>query len=154
MLRCGDLVRLKVDDVRNHNGTIHKQFKIATQKTKETITVGLTDKTRELLALLINQDNKWGVDYLFTPFGRPHDGHLSEVTLRKLVKDWARAAHLNPENYSGHSLRRTKAVFMYRETKDYEMVRVALGHKSLAHTIKYLGVKGKDVAETARSFDM
>lgn len=154
MLRCGDLVRLRVSDVRDFSGTIHKQFDLATQKTGETVNVGLTDKARNLLGELIAKEGKWTEDFLFTPQGNAHGEHISEVMLRKIVKKWAEAAHLDAKKYSGHSLRRTKAVFIYRETKDFEQVRVLLGHKSLAHTIKYLGIKGKDAAKSARSFDL
>lgn len=155
MLRCGDLLRLEVGNVRAFNGSIRESFDLVMEKTGETVTVGLTDKARELLAQLIVEEGKYSDDFLFTPAARVHGDHLSEVMYRRIVKQWAAAAHLNPELYSGHSLRRTKAVFIYRETKDYEMVRQALGHtSSLSHTIKYLGIKSKDAARTARSFDL
>jgi integrase len=154
MLRCGDLLRLRVSDVRDINGRIMADLPFATKKTGVTVDIGLTDKTRALVASLIEEEGKWDDDYLFTQSGQPHGKPLSEVMLRRIIKRWAAAAHLNADNYSGHSLRRTKAVFVYRQTKDYETVRVMLGHESLAHTIKYLGIKGKDAAATARSFDL
>jgi site-specific recombinase XerD len=46
-------------------------------------------------------------------------------------------------------LRRTRAAFIYEQTKDLEVVRQVLGHKSLAATQAYLGVneaKAHDIA--------
>jgi len=155
MLRCGDLLRLRISDVKDINGRIRTDLSYATKKTGATINIGLTDKTRALLESLIREEEKWEDDYLFTQDRQPHaSSPLTEAAFRRIIKQWARAAHQDPDNYSGHSLRRTKAVFLYRQTKDYEMIRVALGHESLAHTIKYLGIKGKDAAMTARSFDL
>ena len=80
--------------------------------------------------------------------------HLSEVALRQIVKGWAEIAEVDPEFYSGHSMRRSKAVIVYRETRDPEIVRQMLGHSSLAHTIAYLGVDKEDVAAVALRFDV
>jgi integrase len=71
-----------------------------------------------------------------------------------LVKQWAAIAERDPVKYSGHSLRRTKAVLIYRETNNPELVRQMLGHTSLAHTIAYLGVKGDDVSAMSRRFEI
>jgi integrase len=71
-----------------------------------------------------------------------------------LVKAWAAIAERDPARYSGHSLRRTKAVLVYRETNNAELVRQMLGHTSLAHTVAYLGVRGEDVSAMSRRFEI
>jgi integrase len=154
MLRCGDLLRLRVLDVRDHVGGIRERFNIVQEKTGATVQVTLTPKTREALAELIAAEGKWLEDYLFTPEGKPHDRHISEVLLRRIVKGWARIAHLDPRRYSGHSLRRSKAVLVYRETRNVAAVSRMLGHSSLAHTLGYLGVREDEVFDLARKFDI
>lgn len=52
------------------------------------------------------------------------------------------------ENISGHSLRKTYATWIYEDTRDLEMVRIALGHKSIETTKLYLGIK-KEVLKRA-----
>ena len=91
---------------------------------------------------------------MFTRRGEPHGQHISEVALRLLVKAWAAIAERDLAKYSGHSLRRTKAVLVYRETNNAELVRQMLGHTSLAHTVAYLGVKGEDVSAMSRRFEI
>lgn len=153
MLRASDLVRIKVNAVRSHKGDIAKAFAVKQRKTREVVHLGLTERTREAIAALIEAQGKWGTDFLFT--GRdPHGPHLSEVMLRLLVKKWAAIAKLDPTKYSGHSLRRTKAVLVYRETGNPEAVRQMLGHTSLAHTVAYLGVQAADVSAMSRQFEI
>lgn len=154
MLRCGDLVRLKVNMVRDGNGEILDRVSVLQDKTASAVQITLTNKTRELLARLISEQEKWGDDYLFTAERDPHGPHLTETSLRRLVKDWARMCHLDPSRYSGHSLRRTKAVFLYRETRNAEAIRQMLGHTSLAHTVAYLGVTSDEVSDLAKRFDI
>lgn len=65
---------------------------------------------------------------LFARQGQPHAQHISEVALRLLVRTWAHIAERDPGKYSGHNLRRSKAVLVYRETNNAKLVRQMLGH--------------------------
>lgn len=152
MLRCGDLLSLRVRDVRDHHGGIRERFTVVQQKTGTPVQITLTPATREAVARLIASEGKWEDDRLFTAAGDAHGAALSEVFLRKIIKGWARLVHADPRRYSGHSLRRTKAVFVYRETRNPEVCRQMLGHTSLAHTVAYLGVKEAEVSDLALKF--
>lgn len=154
LLRCGDLVRLRVRDVTTHTGDIRLNLDVTQDKTDQPVTVHLTPQTRQSLTALIKETEKFAGDYLFTREGANHGQHLSEVMLRRLVKDWARIARLDPKEYSGHSLRRSKAAFIYEETQNVEVCRQMLGHASLAQTMKYLGVDKKKVADVAMKYDI
>ena len=140
--------------MRTHTGQVVDAFQVRQKKTRAPVSLGLTERTRQSIAALIEREGKWSDDYLFTAAGKPHGGHLSEQMLRIIVKKWAILAHLDPTRHSGHSLRRTKAVLIYRETLNPELVRQMLGHKSLAHTVAYLGVRGDDVSAMSRKFDI
>jgi integrase len=154
MLRASDLVRLRVNELRDHKGGIIESFVIQQTKTHEPVHLGLIERTRASVAELIKAEGKYGDDFLFTRTNHPHGAHLTETALRTLVKDWAVIAERDPEKYSGHSLRRTKAVLVYRETNNAELVRQMLGHTSLAHTVAYLGVRGEDVSAMSRQFEI
>jgi len=111
----------------------------------------LSDRTRASLIQLIGAE---GDDYLFTRAGAPHRQHITEAALRLLVKSWTAVAERDPSKYSGHSLRRTKAVVVYREPNNAEPVRQMLGHTSLAHTVAYPGVTGESVSAMSRRFEI
>lgn len=154
MLRAGDLVRMRVSDILDHKQEVITNFQIVQDKTETPVYVQLTPKTRAALKFLINHQEKYGDDYLFTRQGNCHGKHLSEVALRDLIKEWAAIVDVDPKHYSGHTLRRSKAVIIYRETRDAEVVRQLLGHASLSHTVAYLGVEKEDVAKVALRFDV
>lgn len=153
MLRSSDLLTLKRLDVE-HRGEIVTDLRLAQQKTGGGVHCRITPKTQAALRTLIKAEDKWSGDYLFTRYGKPHGHHISSVQFRSLVKTWARYAHRNPADYSGHSLRRTKAAFIYQETRNPEIVRRLLGHGSLAATIHYLGVATQDALDVAAKYDI
>lgn len=51
--------------------------------------------------------------------------------------------------YGTHTWRRTKALLIYRRTKNLRAVQLLLGHTKLEITIRYLGIEVDDNLETA-----
>jgi site-specific recombinase XerC len=43
----------------------------------------------------------------------------------------------DPREYGTHSLRRTKATLIYRQTKNLRAVQLLLGHRKLESTVRY-----------------
>lgn len=60
------------------------------------------------------------------------------------------AKSLNLKNISGHSLRKTYAWRLWKATKNLEYVRIALGHKSIEVTKRYLGLDEELKSEAAK----
>ena len=48
------------------------------------------------------------------------------------------AAGLDPSAYGTHSMRRTKAILIYKRTKNLRAVQFLLGHSKLVPTLRYL----------------
>ena len=55
--------------------------------------------------------------------------------------------------YGTHSLRRTKATLIYRQTKNLRAVQLLLGHTKLESTVRYLGIELEDALEIAEGTD-
>lgn len=156
LLRASDLLALRVSDVRDAAGEIRSGVTIRQKKTGQPLTVELSTSTRVALAHLIHAEAKAAVDYLFaarrpsalpTPLSRRWYGHL--------VKDWAQLAGItDTAAFSTHSLRRTRAAYIYENTNNLEAVRRVLGHKSLASTSAYLGVDDSKALDVARKFQL
>ena len=51
--------------------------------------------------------------------------------------------------YGTHTLRRTKATLIYRQTKNLRAVQLLLGHTKLESTTRYLGIEVDDALEIA-----
>ena len=65
-----------------------------------------------------------------------------------------KAIGLEPSGYGMHSLRRTKAAEIYRETGNLRAVQLLLGHTKVDNTVRYLGVALEDALRTAECVDI
>ena len=51
---------------------------------------------------------------------------------------------LDPTAYDTHTIRRRKASFIYRRTKNIRAVQLLLGYIKLESTVQYLGIEVED----------
>ena len=72
----------------------------------------------------------------------------------RLVADWVASIGLDPAKFGTHSLRRTKAVLIYRRTGNLRAVKLLLGHTKIECTVRYLGIEVDDAIEIAEKIDM
>ena len=149
LLRGGDLLSLRVGDVLDERGEVCKRFTLKMAKTGHEVTCTLTENARHAIQALMAAQGKTEASYLFTGTGRDRGDHLATRTLRDIVKGWAADLNLDPRRYSNHSLRRSRAHHIYSQTGNVEAVRQLLGHRSLAETMKYLGVEAEDALKLA-----
>lgn len=156
LLRASDLLALRVVDVQDAVGGIRAKLTIQQKKTGQALPVSLTTSTQATIATLITKSGKGPGDPLFTAQVARNGVPARPLTRRhygRLVKSWARLVGIqDPAAFSTHSLRRTRAAFIYKESKNLEAVRRVLGHKSLAATSAYLGIDDDQALEVADQF--
>lgn len=155
MLRSSDLLNLTVEEVTNHQGKVLKEFHLRQQKTKAGNLVSISPETQKNLLKWIQVSKKYADDFLFTGITK-HTLHkkLSHVQHTRLVKKWAESIKLNPVEYSTHSVRRTKAAYLYQMTGNIEAVRLLLGQKSVSATSAYLNIDKRQALNIAESFEL
>lgn len=151
MLRGSDLVRLRTDTIIDWQGQVVDEFVISQKKTRRKVTMALTDMTKKHVEVWLTHIGKTRT-YVFP--GRYHGEHLSIDRYRAAVKQWARIARVDPRKYSTHSIRRTKASIVYKETGSIEVVRQLLGHRDTSATSAYLDVGTAEVMEIARKIEV
>ncbi len=61
---------------------------------------------------------------------------------------------MDPTMYGTHSMRRTKATLIYRQTKNIRAVQLLLGHSKLESTVRYLGIDIDDALEISEQIDV
>lgn len=147
-LRSADMLSLRVDDVRDTKGSIREIVKTHQRKLtrhsgkaarKIAIECQLTERTRAVLAIWCE--------------GKPDDAPLFDLScrqLRRLVKTWAVNAGLEAGEHAAHSLRKTIPAAIYAQSRDLESARIILGHSSLEHTSRYLGISRPTAFAAAR----
>jgi integrase len=145
MLRISDLLSIRICDVVDSNGNVRDEIALTQKKTEKPVRCVLGPKSREAIA-----------EYLGTIKCSPKE-RLFGIDIRqaqRLMKLWMEIIHVDGRRYSPHSLRRTKASIIYRETKNIEAVRQLLGHASVAATSAYLGVEQDEALALARSIEV
>ena len=154
MLRGVDLLALTVADVTDHEGRIRDEFMARQQKTGQGTLVSLTPDTRKALARWIAASRKLPWAPLFTRLRGDPNQAISTWQYRMLVKKWVGYARLDPTIYSSHSLRRTKAAYIYEQTRNVEAVRELLGQSTVSATSAYLNVGMRRALEIAKQLEM
>ena len=56
--------------------------------------------------------------------------------------------------YGTHTMRRTKATLIYRQTKKLRAVQLLLGHSKLDSTVRYLGIEIDDALAMSEQIDI
>jgi Phage integrase family len=67
----------------------------------------------------------------------------------RLVSGWVATIGLDPHFFGTHSLRRTKATLIYRQTGNLRAVQLLLGHTKIESTVRYLGIEVDDALAIA-----
>ena len=123
------------------------------QKTQQPVRFELTDQTRKAVENWLSQANLSMSDYLF-PSRCNITSHISTRQYARLVKQWVEMIGLDPAIYGTHSLRRTKATLIYKQTKNLRAVQLLLGHTKLESTVRYLGVEVDDALEMSEQTEV
>jgi len=151
-LRACDLLSLRVSDVSN-DGQVNRRATILQQKTQSPVKFEITSRTRRSIERWIDMAKLSRTQFLF-PSRQPASRHLSLRQYSRIVGSWVRRAGLDPTMYGTHSMRRTKATLIYRQTKNIRAVQLLLGHSKLESTVRYLGIEVDDALEMSEKIDM
>jgi integrase len=152
MLRACDLVKLLVRDIC-HGDEIQSRAQVIQKKTHKPVQFEITQKTRNAVKNLIEQEGLTFDDYLFKSRQR-NSIHLSTRQYLRIVDAWVTSIGLDKVVYGTHSMRRTKASIMYKETKNLRAIQILLGHTKIDTTVRYLGVEVDDALELAEKIDV
>ena len=94
------------------------------------------------------------LDEFVFPSRIDHAGHISTRQYARLVDEWVTGIGLRPEDYGTHSLRRTKASIIYKQTGNLRAVQILLGHTKIESTVRYLGVDVEDALALAEGTEV
>ncbi|MBL4640164.1 MAG: tyrosine-type recombinase/integrase [Kordiimonadaceae bacterium] len=151
-LRACDLVALTMQDITEGTGIKHRAL-VLQHKTGRPVRFEITKQTRDSVTAWIAKANLTRGDYLF-PSRVKRSHHLSTRQYARTLKSWVKGIDLDPACYGTHSLRRTKATLIYRQTKNLRAVQLLLGHSKLESTVRYLGIEVDDALAIAEQIEI
>jgi integrase len=151
-LRACDLLALRVSDVAN-SGQVQSRATIRQRKTKRPVRFEITARTRKSVEDWIAAAELSDSAYLF-PSRISRSPHLSTRQYARILNAWVSEIGLDSTRYGTHSMRRTKATLIYRQTKNLRAVQLLLGHSKLDSTVRYLGIEIDDALEMSEQIDV
>jgi integrase len=140
-LRAGDLIKLKVNDVRYLK--VGDTLTIKESKTGKD-NIFLVNKTvYKALKNYLEKVQPEDENYVFA--SRKGKSHIQSQAVSKLVKKWTRAINLRG-NYGAHTLRKTWG-YIQRTVHGvgFEIICKRYGHSSPSITMRYLGIQDREV---------
>lgn len=151
-LRACDLVKIRVGDIAEGNG-IKRRAQVLQQKTGRPVRFEITKQARDSILDWLEKTGSSPGGYLF-PSRIDRKQHLSTRQYARVLKSWVQEIGLDPSRFGTHSLRRTKASLIYKQTKNLRAVQLLLGHSKLESTVRYLGIEVDDALEVAERIEI
>lgn len=135
-LRCGDVARIRIEDIDTRRRLLHVRAKGG--RGEPTHWDPIPDQAWDALVDWIRGQRLRG-GHLVRSYQQPEAG-LQPATVSKMVGEWIRAAGLKDFAYDGrsaHALRHTCAQHMLDGGAELREVQFALGHRSIRSTELY-----------------
>jgi integrase len=146
------VVSIRVEHIAP-NGYAMDRATIRQKKTGRPVRFELTDQTRMAIDEYLQQIGRKPGQFLFAGLGNGGRG-LPTRQYARLVHKWVASIGLDPAKFGTHSLRRTKAVLIYRRTGNLRAVQLLLGHSKIESSVRYLGIEVDDAIEIAEKIDI
>lgn len=143
-VRIGDLVS---------GGRVRSRAMVVQQKTRRPVQFELLEPARASLLDWLERRGGGLGEFAFPSRADP-DRHISTRQYARLVDEWVSAIGLRCEDYGTHSLRRTKAAIIYKQTGNLRAVQILLGHTKIETTVRYLGVEVEDALALAEGTEV
>lgn len=151
-LRGCDPVKIKIDELVS-GARIRQRAIIVQQKTGRPVQFELLEPARSSLLQWLERRGGSLDEYVF-PSRVDRLTHMSTRQYARLVDEWVTAIGLRREDYGTHSLRRTKAALIYKQTGNLRAVQILLGHTKIETTVRYLGVEVEDALALAEATEI
>ncbi|MFS0577287.1 tyrosine-type recombinase/integrase [Sporosarcina sp. 179-K 3D1 HS] len=141
-LRAGDIVKLRIEDVKGRT-----QFKVREGKTRKERTVHISAIMPDI------------ADYIES-IGNPSQGWLfpsrkgdKNITTTQCYRILTEAGELIGKRDVGtHSMRKTFGYHYYKRTKDVATLMEIFNHESQRTTLRYIGITEEEVGNSLKDF--
>jgi len=151
-LRGCDIVKVKIGDLVS-GGRVRSRAIVTQQKTGRPVQFELLEPARASILAWLECRGGTLEDFLF-PSRVDKAGHVSTRQYARLVDEWVSGIGLLPQDYGTHSLCRTKASIIYKQSGNLRAVQILLGHNKIESTVRYLGVDVEDALTLAEGTEV
>jgi len=141
-LRISDILRLKVEDVKDQTGEIKEYLDLNEKKTKKQRLIYF-DKTG-----IYHLDR-----YLFISDKTKINKPISRIRAWQLIQIWCREVGIKGR-IGTHTIRKTAGYQMRIAGVAIELIQEVLGHQSISMTKRYLGITDDEITKVLKNFNL
>ncbi|MBA7564861.1 site-specific integrase [Candidatus Atribacteria bacterium 1244-E10-H5-B2] len=151
-LRIGDLLSLKLGDVKDSRGDLKDDLDIKEQKTGKTRKVFFNKQIKEALKYYLEKTDIFDLDrYLFTNEKSKKNKPITRVRAYQLINEWCREVGIK-HKVGGHTLRKTFGYHLRKQGISIEQISSLLNHQNIKVTFRYIGISQDEDRAVIKGF--
>ncbi|MBA7589761.1 Tyrosine recombinase XerC [subsurface metagenome] len=151
-LRIGDLLSLKLGDVKDSRGGLKDDLDIREQKTGKTRKVFFNKQIKEAISYYLKKTDIFDLDrYLFTNEKSKRNKPITRVRAYQLINKWCKDVGLNCR-VGGHTLRKTFGYHLRMQGISIEQISSLLNHQNIKVTFRYIGISSDEDRAVIKGF--
>ncbi|MBA7489820.1 Tyrosine recombinase XerC [subsurface metagenome] len=153
-LRIGDILSLKLADVKDRKGNLKDNLDIKEQKTGKTRKVFFNKQIKEALNYYLRKTGIFDLDqYLFTNEKTKGNKPISRIRAWQLIQAWCRKVGI-ADKVGGHTLRKTFGYHLRKQGVSIERISNLLNHQNIKVTFRYIGINDDENKEVINGFGL
>ena len=153
-LRISDILKLKVEDVKESSGEIKEYLDLNEKKTKKQRLIYINDEVKKALEYYFDKTRVYDLDrYLFISKTTSINKPISRIRAWQLINMWCREVGIRGR-VGTHTLRKTAGYHMRMAGIAIEIIREVLGHKNMQVTRRYIGITNDEVTKVIKNFNL
>ncbi len=151
-LRIGDILSLKLADVKDSQGRLRDFLTIKEQKTGKTRKVHFNKQIKEAINHYIKKTDIFDLDRcLFTNEKRKQNKPITRIRAYQLINEWCRKVGIRYK-VGGHTLRKTFGYHLRMQGISIERISNLLNHQNIKVTFRYIGIDDDENKEVINGF--
>lgn len=153
-LRISDILKLKVEDVKETSGEIKEYLDLNEKKTRRQRNIYINDEVKKALEYYFDRTRLYDLDrYLFTSNKSKENKPISRERAWQLIRMWCNEVGVKGR-LGTHTLRKTFGYHLRMAGVGIEVISEALGHKSTTVTKRYIGITDDEVTKIIKNFNL
>ncbi len=151
-LRIGDILSLKLGDVKDDQGNLKDHLDIREQKTGKTRRVFFNKQIKEALNYYLEKTGIFKLDqYLFTNEKSKKNKPITRIRAYQLINEWCREVGIK-HKVGGHTLRKSFGYHLRKQGISIERISNLLNHRNIKVTFRYIGINDDENKEVINGF--
>ncbi len=153
-LRISDILKLKVEDVKENTGEIKEYLDLNEKKTKKQRLIYINAEVKSALEYYFDRTRLYDLDrYLFTSHKSKINKPISRVRAWQMIQMWCKEVGVKG-GLGTHTLRKTCGYQMRMSGIAIEIIQEVLGHRNMQVTRRYIGITDDEVTKVIKNFNL